>query len=71
MMDDEDDSKFSRLIQSETGHLPEISFTSNVSAIGQDGTIVNSAELIGSTSFHIKDGYLFLISPNKTVTNYS
>lgn len=71
MMDDEDDSKFSRLLQAEYGHLQPASFTSNVSAIGQDGTLANSTEIIGSTSFHIKDGYLYLILPNKTVKNYS
>lgn len=70
MMDDEDDSKFSRLLQADYGHLQPGSFASNVSFIRrQDETISNTTELIGSTSFHIKNGYLYLILPNKTITS--
>lgn len=58
MMDDEDDSKFSRLLKSESGTPDPNSFTSNVSIV-VDGSPSTEMELIGSTSFHIKNGHIY------------
>lgn len=72
MLDDEDDSKFSRLLQTDSNSLQSSSFTSNVSLI-TDGTSTSDMELIGSTSFHIRNGYIYLVTSqhNNTFPAYA
>lgn len=67
MMDDEDDSKFSRLLQSEVGDLHPTNFNSNLISIMRDG-VQPEMELIGSTSFHIKNGFIYPHN-NETITS--
>lgn len=62
MMDDEDESKFSRLLKSELGHLQLNSWTPTESYIS-DGIIASTEmELIGSSSFQIKNGFIYPFS---------
>lgn len=62
MMDDEDDSKFSRLLQS--GLEQPASFITNMSVIVDGPKPSTEMELIGSTSFHIRNGFIYLHNNN-------
>lgn len=79
-LDDEDDSKFSRLRQSEAGNILfplADSFKSNYgnnyddSKQQQARLTRQELKLIGSTSFHIKNGYVYLISSNDSSSSDS
>lgn len=76
MLDDEDDSKFSRLRLSESGILQPASFNANLSMIrdsvggGGAGLLKPELEVLGSSSFHIRNGHVYLDPiDDYTVTN--
>lgn len=68
MMDDEDDSKFSRLLKAESGTLQLASFNPTESYISDGIVSSTEMELIGSSSFYIKNGYVY---PNQIYGNHN
>lgn len=66
MMDDEDDSKFSRLLKSDSDALQSASLTPTLLVVEDGHPVTTELELIGGSSFHIKDGYVFMDSINRT-----
>lgn len=78
MMDDEDDSKFSRLLLSESQQtsFPYASPFNDSYSIGSSSLADQQPKLmklLGGTSFHIKNGHLYLISSdyNSNINNNS
>ena len=60
MMDNEDESKFSRLLKSDLGHLQlQTSWTPTESYLSEGTDISTEMELIGSSSFQMKNGYIY------------
>lgn len=59
MMDDEDDSKFSRLLKAELGHLQLASYSPPESYISDSVATSTEMELIGSSSFQIRNGFVY------------
>jgi hypothetical protein len=59
MIDDEDDSKFSRSLKAELNHLQLSNWTPSISYISDGVATSTEMEVIGSSSFHIRNGYVY------------
>lgn len=75
MMDDEDDSKFSRLLESETANNNNYNVNNNSLRFDNNNNnnnqflSSNEMKVLGSTSFHVKNGFVYLISASNETSN--